>query len=41
MPTLLEALEEKYGMEPDEKEEHVEEEVLVSIFVPKLPPRQR
>uniref|UniRef100_A0A182N2A2 Ubiquitin-like domain-containing protein n=1 Tax=Anopheles dirus TaxID=7168 RepID=A0A182N2A2_9DIPT len=40
MPTLLEALEEKYGMEPDEKEEHVEEEVLVSIFVPKLPPRQ-
>uniref|UniRef100_A0A182YB12 Ubiquitin-like domain-containing protein n=1 Tax=Anopheles stephensi TaxID=30069 RepID=A0A182YB12_ANOST len=40
MPTLLEALEEKYGMEPDDKEEHVEEEVLVSIFVPKLPPRQ-
>ncbi|XP_058173878.1 tubulin-specific chaperone cofactor E-like protein [Anopheles ziemanni] len=42
MPTLLEALEEKYGLEPDEKEEHEKEEeaVLVSIFVPKLPPRQ-
>uniref|UniRef100_A0A182J9Z7 Uncharacterized protein n=1 Tax=Anopheles atroparvus TaxID=41427 RepID=A0A182J9Z7_ANOAO len=42
MPTLLEALEEKYGGEPDEKEEHAKEEeaVLVSIFVPKLPPRQ-
>lgn len=42
MPTLLEALEEKYGLEPDEKEEHEkeEEEVLVSIFVPKLPARQ-
>ncbi|XP_058054418.1 tubulin-specific chaperone cofactor E-like protein [Anopheles bellator] len=40
MPTLLEALEEKYGLEADEKEAHAEEEVLVSIFVPKLPPRQ-
>ncbi|XP_035792626.1 tubulin-specific chaperone cofactor E-like protein [Anopheles albimanus] len=40
MPTLLEALEEKYGLEPDDKEDHADEEVLVSIFVPKLPPRQ-
>lgn len=36
MPTLLEALEEKYGL-TDQKEKL--DETLVSIFVPKLPPR--
>lgn len=41
MPTLLEALEEKYGCPQNtidnESEQH---ELLVSIFVPKKPPRQ-
>lgn len=39
MPTLLEALEEKYGHAHNSDIE--EAEMLVSIFVPKRPPRQR
>lgn len=37
MPSLLEALEEKYGL----RHEFPTEEALVSIFVPKIPPRLR
>lgn len=37
MPSLLEALEEKYGLRND----LTTEESLVSIFVPKIPPRLR
>lgn len=37
MPSLLEALEEKYGLRND----CTTEESLVSIFVPKIPPRLR
>lgn len=36
MPTLLEALEKKYGIGGDVD---MQDESLVSIFVPKLPPR--
>lgn len=38
MPTLLEALEEKYGLGGQRDKL---DEALVSIFVPKLPPRLR
>lgn len=40
MPTLLEALEQKYGCSHTSDVES-EAELLVSIFVPKRPPRQR
>jgi len=39
MPTLLEALEEKYGFGGLTNFDPKEEDALVSIFVPKLPPR--
>lgn len=45
MPTLLEALEEKYGLygqtSSDISDIETEAELLVSIFVPKRPPRIR
>lgn len=44
MPTLLEALEEKYGgigQTSDISDIEAEAELLVSIFVPKRPPRLR
>lgn len=42
MPSLLEALEEKYGLGGDKfsGSDVISEESLVSIFVPKLPPRK-
>lgn len=41
MPTLLEALEEKYGCSQNANDPDAEQhELLVSIFVPKKPPRQ-
>lgn len=40
MPSLVEALEQKYGLgNLDIQTQH--DESLVSIFVPKLPPRMR
>jgi hypothetical protein len=39
MPTLVQALEEKYGY-ANNSDVEAETEVLVSIFVPKRPPRQ-
>jgi hypothetical protein len=39
MPTLLEALEEKYGLGDQSSSGY--DETLVSIYVPKLPPRIR
>lgn len=39
MPTLLEALERKYGVGGSGGNEIDQQESLVSIFVPKLPPR--
>lgn len=42
MPTLLEALEEKYGYaHTSDIEAETEAELIVSIFVPKRPPRVR
>jgi hypothetical protein len=41
MPTLLEALEEKYGGFGQTSDIEAEAELIVSIFVPKRPPRLR
>lgn len=41
MPTLLEALEEKYGGIGQTSDIEAEAELIVSIFVPKRPPRLR